>query len=104
MNTGPYADSTPPHDEIRRLHEDRFAASPRKDLDASMAPIDDTIVSYEQAAPLPCTSVDAIRDECRRAFENAGDNFIWTVTDLSLPATQQIGRSHLGWGPAGTPR
>jgi ketosteroid isomerase-like protein len=44
------ADSTS-QDEIRQLHEDWFAASHRKDLDASMAPIAATIVSYEHSAP-----------------------------------------------------
>lgn len=95
MDAEPSTESTPTREEIRRLHEDWFAASHRKDLDASMAPIDDTVVSYEHAAPLQYTSVEDIREECRRGFENAGDDFIWTVPDLKIVSDGDLA---IAWG------
>lgn len=60
-----------------------------------MAPIDDTIVSYEHSAPLQFTSIDAIREECRRGFELAGDDFTWTVPDLQVVADGDLA---VAWG------
>lgn len=82
-------------DEIRRLHEDWFDASHRKDLNASMEPIDATIVSYEHSVPLQYTSVDDIREECRRGFELAGDDFMWTVPDLQVVVDGDLA---VAWG------
>lgn len=69
---------------IRRLHDDWFDASAAKDLDRSMAPIAPSIVSYEHSSPLQYDDVDQIREECRRGFERAGDDFRWTVPDLTV--------------------
>ncbi len=90
MTTEPTAE-----DQIRQLHEDWFAASHRKDLDASMAPIAETIVSYEHSAPLQFASIDQIREECRRGFDLAGDHFMWTVPDLHVVTDGDLA---VAWG------
>lgn len=41
-------------------------------------------MSYEHSTPLRYTAIDGIREECRRGFEFAGDDFIWTVPDLHV--------------------
>ena len=61
--------------EIVELHEAWFAAAAAKDLDASMAPISPEIVSYEHTAPLQVTDLAGVREECRRGFELASDDF-----------------------------
>jgi ketosteroid isomerase-like protein len=94
MATDPSTETTA-QDQIRQLHEDWFAASHRKDLDASMAPIDEAIVSYEHSVPLQYTSVDDIREECRRGFDLAGDDFTWTVPDLHIVADGDVA---VAWG------
>ena len=81
--------------EIRQLHEDWFEASHRKDLDASMAPISTSIVSYEHSVPLQCTSIDDIREECARGFELAGADFSWTVPDLRVVSDGDLA---VAWG------
>jgi ketosteroid isomerase-like protein len=81
--------------EIRSLHDAWFEASSRKDLDASMAPIAATIVSYEHSAPLQFTSVEAIREECRRGFEFQSDEFMWTVPDLRVEVGHDLA---VAWG------
>jgi ketosteroid isomerase-like protein len=86
-------DST--HEEIRQVHEDWFAASHRKDLDASMAPINESIVSYEHSVPLQYTSIDDIREECRRGFDLAGEDFMWTVPNLRIVADGDVA---VAWG------
>lgn len=90
MTTDPTAE-----DEIRQLHQDWFDASHRKDLDASMAPLAGTIVSYEHSAPLQYTSIDEIREECRRGFDLAGDDFMWTVPDLQVVTDGDLA---VAWG------
>lgn len=70
--------------EVRALHDEWFAAASAKDLDASMRPIAAEIVSYEHSAPLQLTNVDDIREECRRGFDQATDDFTWTVPDLQI--------------------
>lgn len=70
--------------EIRRLHDEWFDASAAKDLDRSMAPIAASIVSYEHSSPLQFDDIALIREECRRGFERAGDDFRWTVPELSV--------------------
>lgn len=81
--------------EIRDLHDAWFAASRAKDLDASMAPIAPSIVSYEHSAPLQYTSVDDIREECRRGFDYQPDEFSWTVPDLAVVVREDIA---VAWG------
>lgn len=95
MATGRPADWTTAHEKIRQLHEAWFAASHRKDLDASMAPIDPEIVSYEHTIPLQYTWIDDIREECRRGFELAGEDFMWTIPDLHIVAD---GGLAVAWG------
>ncbi|GAB2623080.1 YybH family protein [Pseudactinotalea suaedae] len=70
--------------EIRELYQAWFAASRRKDLDASMAPISPEIVSYEHSAPLQHTDVAGLREECRRGFDHQPEDFEWTVPDLRV--------------------
>jgi len=69
---------------IRRLHDEWFDASAAKDLDRSMAPIAASIVSYEHSSPLQFDDIALIREECRRGFELAGDDFRWTVPALDV--------------------
>ena len=69
---------------IRRLHDEWFNASAAKDLDRSMAPIATSIVSYEHSSPLQFDDIAQIREECRRGFESAGDDFRWTVPELNV--------------------
>jgi ketosteroid isomerase-like protein len=82
-------------DEIRRLHERWFEASRRKDLDASMAAIASTVLSYEHSTPLQRTSIDEIREECRRGFALVGDDFAWTVPDLQVVSDGDLA---VAWG------
>ncbi len=69
---------------IRSLRDEWFGASAAKDLDRSMAPIATSIVSYEHSSPLQFDDIALIREECRRGFERAGDDFRWTVPELSV--------------------
>ena len=81
--------------EIRELHEAWFAASSEKDLEASMAPIATSIVSYEHSVPLQYTQLDDIREECRRGFEQQSDEFTWTVPDLHVDVRDDLA---VTWG------
>lgn len=81
--------------EIRELHEEWFAASGRKDLDASMAPIAPDIISYEHSTPLEYTDINEIREECRQGFEYQGDDFSWTVPDLQIMVREDLA---VTWG------
>lgn len=83
MRTQDQQDQQAEH-EIRDLHATWFAASARKDLDAAMAPISPAIVSFEHSAPLQCTDISDIREECRRGFGYQGEDFSWTVPDLRV--------------------
>lgn len=81
--------------EIRDLHDAWFAAAHAKDLDASMRPISTEIVSYEHSAPLQVTSVEEMREECRRGFAQASDDFTWTVPDLRIVVREDLA---VAWG------
>lgn len=82
-------------DEIRELHDRWFRASAERDLDATMAVIAPTIVSYEHSAPLQFTDVDAIREECRIGFELAKGEFDWSIPDLQVIVRDDIA---VAWG------
>lgn len=73
-----------PEDEIRELHAAWFKASEAKDLDASMAPIADDVVSYEHETPLQYRSVDALRETCRAGFEKSAGELRWDIPDLQI--------------------
>lgn len=81
--------------EIVELHEAWFAAAAAKDLDGSMAPISPEIVSYEHTAPLQVTDLAGVREECRRGFELASDDFSWTVPDLRVLVGDDLA---VAWG------
>ena len=81
--------------EIFELHEAWFAAAAAKDLDASMAPISPEIVSYEHSAPLQVTDIADVREECRKGFEQASDDFSWTVPRLRVLVRDDLA---VGWG------
>jgi ketosteroid isomerase-like protein len=81
--------------EVVELHEAWFAAAAAKDLDASMEPISPEIVSYEHSAPLQVTDIDAVREECRAGFEQASDDFSWTVPDLRVLVRDDLA---IAWG------
>lgn len=70
--------------EIRSLFDAWFAASARKDLDAAMAPVAETVVAYEHSPPLAVHGPAALREECRRGFDLAGPEFRWDVPDLQV--------------------
>lgn len=81
--------------EVMSLHARWFAAAAAKDLAASMEPIADDIVSYEHSAPLQFTDVEAIREECRRGFDLASDDFGWTVPDMRVLVAADLA---VAWG------
>lgn len=70
--------------EIRALHEAWWQASESKDLDASMAPIAPSILSYEHQSPLQVTGIDALRESCRQGFEATPAHFRWDIPDLQV--------------------
>lgn len=70
--------------EIRALHDAWFAASERKDLDASMAPIAADVVSYEHVTPQEYRGVEAIRPICEAGFQYQANGFRWDVPDLEV--------------------
>lgn len=70
--------------EIEQLFMAWFDASQRKDLDASMQPISDTIVSYEHSAPLEVRDIATMREECKKGFDQSSDNFRWDIPDLNI--------------------
>lgn len=73
-----------PEDEIRALHAAWFKASETKDLDASMAPIADDVVSYEHEMPLQYRGVAALRETCRAGFEKSAGELRWDIPDLEI--------------------
>jgi uncharacterized protein (TIGR02246 family) len=81
--------------EIRDLFEAWFDASTAKDLDASMEPIADDVISYEHEVPLKYQGVDAIRPICEAGFEYQGDNFRWDIPDLQVIVRDDIA---VTWG------
>ena len=85
----------PAEQAIRRLHDEWFDASAAKDLERSMAPIASNIVSYEHSSPLQFVDIAQIREECRRGFERAGDDFRWTVPDLNVVVDGDLA---VAWG------
>lgn len=85
---------------IRRLHDEWFDASAAKDLDRCMAPIAASIVSYEHSSPLQFDDIALIREECRRGFELAGEDFRWTVPDLTVVVDGDLA---VTWGSTGWP-
>ena len=72
-----------------------FDASERKDLDASMAPIADDIVSYEHSAPLEVRDIEQLRAECKAGFDQASDEFRWDIPDLRIIVRGDIA---ITWG------
>lgn len=88
-------ESDNPERRIRDLHRAWFEASRAKDLDASMAPIAENIVSYEHSAPLRYSDIADIREECRRGFEYQADDFSWTVPDLEVLVRDDLA---VAWG------
>lgn len=71
-------------DELRELFQNWFAASERKDLDQSMDPISDTIVSYEHSMPLEVRDLQQMRQECQVGFDRARPQFRWDIPDLQV--------------------
>lgn len=88
-------DTSTAEQEVRALHEAWFEASHDKDLDAVMAPIDPSIVSYEHSPPLQHTAQADIREECRQGFEHQSDDFTWTVPDLQVLVRDDLA---VAWG------
>ena len=81
--------------EIRQLFVDWFAASSRKDIEAAMKPISETIVSYEHSSPLEVRDLAALREECEVGFEKAGPEFDWSIPDLTIVVRDDIA---VTWG------
>jgi ketosteroid isomerase-like protein len=70
--------------QIKQLFLDWLAASSRKEIDAAMAPISETIVSYEHSMPLEFRDIAALRKECLTGFERVGSEFEWSIPDLKI--------------------
>jgi ketosteroid isomerase-like protein len=71
-------------EELRALFEAWFEASERKDLDATMEPIAQNIVSFEHDAPLVYRGVDSVRAVCKAGFDSVPEKFRWDVPDLHV--------------------
>jgi ketosteroid isomerase-like protein len=93
----PHADSNDPQSvrEIEQLFNEWFAASERKDLDASMKPISDRIVSYEHNMPLEVRDIATVREECKKGFDQAEGDFRWDIPDLQIHVRGDIA---VTWG------
>lgn len=72
------------HRELRALFEEWFRASERKDLDGSMSPVAEDVISYEHDAPLAYEGVDSMRAVCKAGFDHMPDGFRWEVPDLKV--------------------
>jgi uncharacterized protein YndB with AHSA1/START domain/ketosteroid isomerase-like protein len=70
--------------EVRALYAEWFRASERKDLDASMAPVAATVVSYEHGVPLAYCGVDRVRAACKLGFDSMPSGLRWDVPELSV--------------------
>lgn len=81
--------------QIETVFADWYAAAARKDLDAVMAPIADTIVSYEHSMPLEVRTIADLREECRIGFDNASPQFRWDIPDLKIVVRGDIA---ITWG------
>lgn len=84
--------------EIRDLFKDWWAASARMDIEASMAPIAEDIVSYEHNTPLRYRGVDAVRKVCQTGFDmmrKIDGDFTWTVDDLEIKVSGDLA---VAWG------
>jgi len=84
--------------EIRSLFKDWWLGAARMDIDASMAPIAEDIVSYEHVTPLRYRGVDAVRGVCQAGFdlmEGIDGDFSWTVDDLEVRVS---GTTAVAWG------
>src|SRR5690606_14023685 len=70
--------------DLRILFENWFRASERKDLNASMEPIADDVLSYEHECPLEYRGIDALRATCSAGFDQMPEGFRWDVPDLQV--------------------
>jgi uncharacterized protein (TIGR02246 family) len=92
--------SAGPERELRAIFARWFDASARKDLDASMEPIADDIVSFEHGTPQAYHGIDAVRAVCAEGFEYQDGDFRWDVPDLrvlvngDLAVTWGLNRMH----------
>ncbi|GAA2587494.1 SgcJ/EcaC family oxidoreductase [Actinomadura fulvescens] len=83
-------------EEVRLLHEEWFAATATKDLDAMMATIADDVVSYEHDEPLQHLGVHAVRKVCARGLDAAADASIsWQVPEMTILVRQDLA---VAWG------
>lgn len=81
--------------ELRALFAEWFAASERKDLEASMAPIATDVVSYEHSIPQEYRDVEAVREVCAEGFGFQPDGFRWDVPDLHIEVSGDLA---VTWG------
>lgn len=81
--------------ELRALFSAWSQASVERDLDASMAPIADHVVSYEHDAPLQYVGAATVREVCRRGLDAAHGDFRWDVPDLQIVVRGDIA---VTWG------
>lgn len=86
-----------PADEqaIRDLFAEWFDASERRDLEASIAPIADEIVSYEHETPQEYRGRDGVRQVCAAGFEYQVGDFRWDVPDLEIRVEGDLA---VAWG------
>jgi ketosteroid isomerase-like protein len=81
--------------EIRKLYEEWFKDSGKKDLKKVMEKIDDNAVSYEHDTPLQYVGTDAIREVCRKGFEAMKGELDWNIPDLKIIIKDDIA---ITWG------
>lgn len=81
--------------EIRELFEAWFKASERKDVDASMAPIAEDVISYEHETPLQYEGRAAVREVCQAGFDASAGEFSWDIPDLKILIRDDIA---VTWG------
>jgi uncharacterized protein YndB with AHSA1/START domain len=76
--------SAAPERELYALFEAWFKASEEKDLEASMQPIANDILSYEHEGPLQVRGIEPVREQCKQGLDAAEGNFRWDIPDLQV--------------------
>jgi len=88
----PVADDGRAAEQVRAVHEDRYAATVAKDLDGIVAHLADDVVSYEHEADV--TGAQEVRAICAKGLDR-GTDVTWTVPDLQIHVREDLA---VGWG------
>lgn len=70
--------------DIRALFARWSDASARRDLDGSMEPIAEDVVSFEHELPLQVQGIEALRKQCKAGFDASKGDIRWSVPDLRV--------------------